>query len=128
MTYRNRALLDLARGQPCMVRIPGICNGDAETTVAAHSGMLIHGAGTGHKAADCFIAFACSACHDAMDGRRPDLDPAERRAWWTVGYDRTVEWLWSQGLVEVAGKSGKRAAKRKPAANAVPKTLPRRPI
>ena len=24
-----------AKGQPCMVRIPGVCNGDPETTVLA---------------------------------------------------------------------------------------------
>lgn len=35
--YRNKALLRLARGQECKVQIPGICNGNPETVVSAHS-------------------------------------------------------------------------------------------
>jgi hypothetical protein len=62
-------LTKLARGQPCEIRVPGICNHDPETTVACHfrlSGI----SGIGLKAPSLFIAFGCSACHEAVDGRR----------------------------------------------------------
>lgn len=55
-----------ARGQECQVRIPGVCNGNPETTVLAH----LNGAGMGMKHADIHGAYACSSCHDVIDGRR----------------------------------------------------------
>lgn len=55
-----------ARGQDCMVRIPGVCNFNPETTVLAHLG----GAGMGLKNSDLFASFCCSNCHDVIDGRR----------------------------------------------------------
>lgn len=54
-----------------MIRVPGICNRDPETTVLAHARMIgISGMGT--KAPDIFGAWACSACHDYVDNRRPN--------------------------------------------------------
>lgn len=58
----------LAKGQPCMIRIPGICNGNPETTVLAHYRLAGY-CGTGMKPPDEMGALACSACHDAVDGR-----------------------------------------------------------
>lgn len=64
-------LRDAARGQPCQIRIPGICNGDSETTVLAHYRLNTGGALKPH---DLQGAHACSACHDVVDGRvRTDL-------------------------------------------------------
>jgi hypothetical protein len=54
-----------ARGRECMVRIPGVCNGDPATTVLAH----LNGGGMGMKRPDTSGAWVCSACHDAVDGR-----------------------------------------------------------
>ena len=62
-------LRESARGQPCLVRLPGICNHDPATTVLAHYRMVgISGAGM--KAPDLLGAFACSDCHDYVDSRR----------------------------------------------------------
>ncbi|AFC85896.1 Protein of unknown function (DUF1364) [Frateuria aurantia DSM 6220] len=58
----------LAKGQPCMIRIPGICNGNPETTVLAHYRLAGY-SGTGMKPPDEMGAWACSACHDVVDGR-----------------------------------------------------------
>ncbi len=55
-------LRKIAKGKDCMVRIPGICNRDAETTVLAHvrmSGIT----GYGQKAPDFLGAWCCSDCH-----------------------------------------------------------------
>jgi len=60
LTLRNSA-----KGQDCQVRIPSTCNYNPETTVLAH---LSEG-GIGMKGADLHATFACSACHDAIDGR-----------------------------------------------------------
>lgn len=42
---RNPHLLKMAQGEPCLLRIPGVCNGDSDTTVAAHSNQSAHGKG-----------------------------------------------------------------------------------
>ena len=61
-------LRKLAKGQPCMIRVPGVCNRNPETTVLAHY-RLGGTCGTGMKPPDMLGAWACSACHDAVDGR-----------------------------------------------------------
>lgn len=63
--HESRHLRDSARGQPCMVRLPGICNHDPATTVLAH----LNGGGMGTKHSDLMGAFACSACHNEIDRR-----------------------------------------------------------
>lgn len=58
----------LARGKECQIRLP-CCNGNPDTTVLAHYRMAGY-CGTGIKPDDCtFGAWACSSCHDAIDGR-----------------------------------------------------------
>lgn len=54
-----------AEGQMCQIRLEGICNFNSETTVFAHVG----GAGMGAKHIDIEGSYACSACHDVIDGR-----------------------------------------------------------
>ena len=68
MSAADRALERLARGQPCMVRLAGICNFNPETTVLAHI-RRANAAGMGHKPPSTCAVWACSACHDAIDGR-----------------------------------------------------------
>jgi Protein of unknown function (DUF1364) len=55
-----------AKGRPCQIRIPGICNGDPETTVGCHY-RLGGISGIGLKSPDLLIAWGCSACHQAID-------------------------------------------------------------
>ena len=54
-----------AKGQECLVRIPGVCNRRTETVVLAH----LSGGGMGMKVSDLHGAFCCSSCHDLLDGR-----------------------------------------------------------
>lgn len=61
-------LRKLAKGKPCLVRLPGVCNGNPETTVLAHYRM-VHLSGLGMKSPDIFGAWSCSDCHDAIDRR-----------------------------------------------------------
>lgn len=88
-----------ARGQPCLVRIPGVCNGDPETTVLAHwraPGL----AGMGQKPHDLIGAWACSACHDEVDGRtrRMNLGLFDRHAAMAAGMARTIDALAKAGM------------------------------
>lgn len=46
------------------MRIPGVCNWNNETVVFCH----LNGAGMGMKYADLFGAYACSKCHEWLDG------------------------------------------------------------
>ncbi|MET0332572.1 MAG: DUF1364 domain-containing protein [Dyella sp.] len=57
-----------AAGMPCLVRVPGVCNGRTDTTVLAHYRLSGY-SGTGLKPSDAMGAWACSACHDAIDFR-----------------------------------------------------------
>lgn len=63
-------LTESARGEGCCVRVPGHCNSSSETTVLAHISGVRFGHGTGQKANDMLGAYACSDCHDVIDGRQ----------------------------------------------------------
>jgi hypothetical protein len=67
-------LRKIARGKPCMIRLPG-CNHDRATTVLAHYRLSGY-SGIGTKPDDfAFGAWSCSNCHDLVDGRvRSDHD------------------------------------------------------
>lgn len=81
---RNQNYRDLARGKDCTLRVPGVCCGNPETTVLAHSNKGAHGKGMGLKADDAVGAvWACYTCHSWLDrGKAPqaDKDAAVARA------------------------------------------------
>lgn len=67
----SKKLRNSAKGQQCTFRIPGVCNGNPETTVLCHGPD--HTRGKAMKTADYWAAYGCSACHSAMDLREvPD--------------------------------------------------------
>ena len=100
-------LRQYARGKPCQMRIPGVCNHNPETTVLCHLG----GGGMGTKQPDILGAWGCSDCHDVVDGRRPlpkDSIPYQEfyeRAYILAchsdGVKRTQQELLKTGLGEV---------------------------
>lgn len=76
---RSSAILRHAKGQPCTLRFPGICNANPETTVACH--IRDAHKGMGIKASDYSVVFGCSDCHRILDeGFRPPLWPDIVRA------------------------------------------------
>ena len=76
---RNPFLLKMSRGQSCLLRVPDVCNGDRETTVAAHSNLGIHGKAKGRKADDHRHVHGCFACHTWLDqGPAPAEEKAAR--------------------------------------------------
>ena len=64
---RNPHLLAMAKGKPCLLRVPGVCNNNPETTVAAHSNCHEHGKAHTRKADDFYSVWACYACHTWLD-------------------------------------------------------------
>lgn len=92
-------LRNLARGKPCMVRLPNICNFDPETTVLAHVRMA-GVSGMGIKSPDLIASWACAACHDAADRRaHTDLDRDYVRLAHLEGMARTLAALIAEGVV-----------------------------
>lgn len=85
-SYRNPALLLLARHSPCQS-----CGAKDDTIVAAHSNKLKHGKGRGIKAHD-IPAFLCYRCHQIVDGVTPGYTPEERYLIFLEAVYNT--WLW----------------------------------
>jgi len=96
---RQTKLTKAARGRECQVRIPGVCNGNPETTVLAHY-RLAGTCGVGIKPNDLQGAWSCSACHDAVDSRsKTTLSHEELRLMHLEGVVRTLDILVSEGKV-----------------------------
>lgn len=64
-------ITESARGEACTLNFPGVCNGDWETTVWAHSNWIAGGKAKGKKLArvDHLGCYACYACHMVLDGQ-----------------------------------------------------------
>ncbi len=88
-----------ARDQECQVRIPLICNRNAATVVLAH----LNGAGMGFKHSDIHGAYACSNCHDVIDGRVPCTHyTPEEKAWMHLeGMLRTQQIMIKEGILKL---------------------------
>jgi len=77
--YRNKKILDFAKGEPCQ-----LCGRNDGTTVAAHSDLIEDGKGVGIKASDHCIAYLCSGCHLAYDRHeisQEEFHRAMKRTW-----------------------------------------------
>jgi hypothetical protein len=107
--FRSKKFRDLCRDQPCYLQIPGVCNGNSETVVAAHSPnhqSICGPSGVGIKVTDVATCPSCDACHSAIDGRMGQslglTGPEDRMDWWLRGYFRWIDYLMSEGKVVVA--------------------------
>lgn len=97
---RQTKLTKAARGRECQVRLPGICNHNPETVVLAHYRMAGI-CGTSLKPNDLIGAWACSACHDAIDGRvRVPIGRDGLRQFHLEGMVRTLDILVKEGVVK----------------------------
>lgn len=80
----DRTVLSLCAGQPCYLRIDGVCCGDWQTTVPAHRN---EGKGMGLKTPDRLTVPACFMCHAEYDqGNKLTRD--EKRGLFNAAYDR----------------------------------------
>jgi hypothetical protein len=95
---KSQKLRDSAKGQQCMVRLPGICNFMNETTVLAH----LNGGGAALKKDDVQGAFACFECHREADGatrRIKDRDYVELA--FRQGVERTQQYWLHNGFIKI---------------------------
>jgi len=92
---RSKKILDSARGEPCQIRIPGVCNRNLETTVACH----LNGSGIGTKHSDIFVAYGCSACHDEIDRRTRRIPIKDARCFLIEGVIETQQILIDKELI-----------------------------
>lgn len=94
----GRLIRNAARGQNCSLRLPG-CRNDTSTVVFAHAPSIDNGMGL-KQAKDFWGAFACSNCHDVVDGRVSTSDQRvlilER---WLAGIYETQKKLIEAGLI-----------------------------
>ena len=93
MTKKQRS----ARGQDCVLNIPGVCNHNPETTVLAHVGH--HGSAKRNHDED--AVFCCSACHDAIDYRTKVFLDNDEVSQELLRRDR--EWFIARALDRMAG-------------------------
>lgn len=87
-----------AMGKPCLIRVPGVCNHNPETTVLCH----LNGAGLAVKHHDLFGAWGCSNCHDAVDGRmKLPLKRSYLELLHYEGMKRTQQQLLIDGVIHI---------------------------
>ncbi len=95
-------ITESARGEQCQVRIYGVCNRDPETVVWAHANGSAAGKGIGMKSPDLLGAYACHACHDLYDRRRPlprEFNRADVELAFWHGHARSLCILIEKGIV-----------------------------
>jgi hypothetical protein len=88
---RNRALLDIARGRRCLLRVPDACTGDTATTVACHSNLSLHGKAGARKADDQYAVWGCLACHRWLDQGPADAG-VKQSIFMLAHFDQVLEW------------------------------------
>lgn len=97
--FRSQALRDAANGAECTLHIAGVCNYDPATTVLAHFPDESHG--MGRKSDDLSAGFACSSCHDAIDGRTPhNFDKDELEWYMRRSQTRTIRLAFAIGIFQ----------------------------
>jgi hypothetical protein len=97
MKHTN-AITRSAKGEDCLVRIPGYCNRNSETVVYAH----LNGGGMGTKVHAIHGAYCCSDCHDVVDGRaRSHYSRDALKLMLLEGMVRTQIKLLEMGLIKI---------------------------
>jgi hypothetical protein len=90
--YRNKNLLNLARGEECLLNIHKRClTGEGSTTVACHENSLEAGKGMGLKADDSRTVWGCYFCHTMLD--QGDMTSEQQKQVFKDAYERQIdEW------------------------------------
>jgi hypothetical protein len=89
--HRNPALLAMAEGKPCLLRVPGQCVGGTDTTVACHSNWKEHGKAGARKADDEYSVWGCFGCHHWLD-RIAAPKATKQASFMRAHADQVLEW------------------------------------
>lgn len=93
---KQRPITSLAKDRPCLIRLPGICNGDPKRTVPCHFRMQGL-SGIGYIPDAIFFAFGCDDCHRICDKDKSD---AAQLAF-AQGVLRTQSALLKSGVIKI---------------------------
>lgn len=99
--HRGQHIRDSARGEECLVRLPG-CYGGTEHTIWSHYRGGAGGKGMGLKAHDICGAYACTHCDAVYDGQRPRIPGLTRdyvEISWFEAHMRSLGRLHEKGLL-----------------------------
>lgn len=98
---KSQDIRESARGEECLVRLPGICRGGTEHTIWSHAPLGAAGKGRGIKALDVCGCYACTACDAALDqAQRPAGMTREQVLLdWFMGHMRSLVILAQKGLL-----------------------------
>lgn len=87
-----------ARGEDCTLMLHS-CSG-SETVVLCHIGK---NRGMGYKCSDHFAVYACSNCHDIIDGRVKTMFTHDELMYFKfIALERTQQKLIDKGLLVIA--------------------------
>lgn len=98
---RDQRIRDSARGEECLVRIPGVCRGGTEHTIWSHAPLGAAGKGGAIKSLDLCGAYCCTACDEVIDGQaKPPAGYTRAMAMldWFMGHMRSLVRLRQKGL------------------------------
>jgi hypothetical protein len=98
---KRQDIRDSARGEECLVRIPGVCRGGTEHTIWSHAPLGAAGKGRGIKSIDVAGAYCCTACDAALDqAQRPaGMTRDQVLLDWFKGHMRSLVRLAQKGLL-----------------------------
>jgi len=91
-------LRESAKGEECLIRLPGVCNHNPDTTVFCHYRLNTGGS---IKPDDFQGAYGCSSCHDEIDRRTRKHEFDYVRLAHAEGCFRTQKKLIEKGLVRL---------------------------
>ena len=93
-----KKIMDAAGGEECTINTE-FCNYDNETVVGCH---LPDGSGGSNRlTGPLSMAFGCSDCHDAIDGRNyKGLEPEDREFYMRRGMMRTMTRLVERNILK----------------------------
>lgn len=96
----SNRLRQSAKGKCCTLEIFPVCNHDPDTTVLAHLHDEYSGMGT--KASDLAAVYACSSCHDLIDGRTGKIENIDDGVLLRA-LIKTHDIMLHEGLIQVTG-------------------------
>ena len=101
ITRKYKKLRDSARGEDCTLQIHPYCNGNPETVVLCHLSTP-NNSGMGIKPPDWFAVYACSDCHDIIDGRTwKGFTEEEKMVFESNALFRTWQRMIEKGLIKI---------------------------
>lgn len=100
---KSKALRESARGEDCLLRIPGVCSWQPDETILAHNPYTMGNNGIGIKTDDLFSIYACSKCHDCIDRLEyVEIDPDQLELMARRAMQATQLKFIEKGLISVA--------------------------